>query len=327
MKTILSQMAKRLEDSGDIFVISHEHPDGDGLGSGFALVLALAERGLKARFGGTGPLPARFGFLPGGDRYLDIETKLPGVPETLVTLDCAALDRTRLPSSFVEAVPTIINIDHHVSNGDFGHLNLVAPDFAATGQLVLRIIEALGVTLSPEMAENLYVSLLEDTGDFNHSNTDAQVFEDAARLVRAGARPHETAYLLHHNLTLPTLRIHGVAQARVELIRPDFISTYVTLEELRRCSADGEHTEGIIETLQHYYRFRIATFFRQDPDGIKASLRSRTDVDVAAVAQRFGGGGHQRAAGCKFSADQSMEVVRQKIHEAILEQLPPMSEG
>jgi phosphoesterase RecJ-like protein len=290
---VLAPLAK---PTGQALMLGHVHPDADVLGTLLALGEALTARGWSVVEGGPHPAPALLAFLPGIDRY-HVLRDVEGPLDVVVMTDCPNPARTEgLLERARGTGATIVNIDHHPDNRRYGDVNWVDPDAAATGEMMYRLVTALGARLTPGLATNLFTAIHTDTGSFRYSNTTAATFEISAALVRAGADPALVSNALYERREADSLRWLGESLRRIE-VSPDGRVAWLAL-------AGGIVPERFIESeeLVNYPRsigsVRVACFFRQIDDRVKVSLRAKGDVDVSRIAARFGGGGHPNAAGC-----------------------------
>lgn len=323
IKPIPTEILESLRRASDIVAVTHENPDGDAIGSLLGMTLGLRKLGKRVTaLADRLPLPNNLAFLHGVETLQAIDAPIDASGAVLVSVDSATLERTLTPGSILEQVNLVINLDHHASNPHFGNLNYVEPNLAATGQIILHLLQGLGVELDQEICDNLYTAIMTDTGNFKHGNTDAQVFRDCCALMDGGARPNEIAQKYYNVLPLASMQIQGRALARTEILAEGkIISTYVTREDFAETGAANADTEGTIEKLQRYEHLTMAVFFREEENGVKISLRGNEPFDVSKLAARFGGGGHPRAAGARLDASISMDEARRQVHDAMFELL------
>ncbi len=282
--------------SGRALMLGHVHPDADVLGTLLALGLALEGQGWTVVYGGPHPAPASLDFLPGVERY-GVLRRVEGRFDVTVLTDCPNPGRTE--GLIEQARPgsgTVVNIDHHPDNQRYGDVNWIDVAAAATGEMVYRLLVALGVRISPAMAGNLFTAIHTDTGSFRYSNTTETTLRIAGELVVAGASPALVSENLYERRASDSLRWLGETLARIQ-VSPDGRIAWLALPA-------GAVPESFIEAedLVNYPRsigsVRVACFLREVDGRVKVSLRGKGDVDVNRIAAGFGGGGHQRAAGC-----------------------------
>jgi phosphoesterase RecJ-like protein len=297
---VLAPLAK---PSGRALMLGHVHPDADVLGTLLALGEALTARGWNVVEGGPHPAPGVLSFLPGVERYRTLAT-VEGPLDVVVLTDCPNPARTEGLIQAARATgATILNVDHHHDNRRYGDVNWIDPSAAATGEMVYRLVTALGARVTPAMATNLFTALHTDTGSFRYSNTTAETFRIAAALVAAGAEPALVSSRLYERRPADSLRWLGEALRRVE-VSPDARVAWLALPA-------GVVPESFVEAeeLVNYPRsietVEIACLLRQLGPHVKVSLRGKGGVDVSRVAARFGGGGHPNAAGCTVPGELS----------------------
>ena len=267
------------------------------------------------------PLPPMYTFLPG---FEDIRSEPPhGVdPGLVIFFDSGNLERSGSAVRSIASHATIVNIDHHPSNSRFGDINVIDPEASAVGQMVMEMLDHFGYPITPNMASNLYVALLTDTGGFRHENTTARALEDAARLARLGADPGHLATLVYKMRPETTLKLSSLALATMRVEMDGRLAwAKVTRGMLREANAVMAESEGIIDTLNSIAGLELAILFKEvQSDLTKISVRSRGAVDAAALCASFGGGGHIRAAGAEIqrSMEETVRLVLAGAKEAIL---------
>lgn len=314
---LIRDIARLTINANSVWNLHHENPDGDTVGCALAIHHALKSLRRDVRTLFSEPMPRTYAFLPGADEVEYVE-KLPDVlPDLIFVSDNATFDRlggnfaselNRLgiyPVDDPRHLPQrtkLINIDHHMSNGNYGDLNLVIPEAAATGEIVYAIFKQLRLPLPVEAATCLYAALVTDTGKFSYSNTTLNTLSIAADLVRIGVKPNEVVEAIYNTLTLGQLRLLGqvlkVMRINEEL---EYCYSYVDQPMLKEFNGDISDTEFIIDTLKMLGKPTLCFFFKEIKQGlVKGSIRSRGDFDSSAVAARFGGGGHLGAAGFRI---------------------------
>lgn len=310
-----------ISSSGTLALACHQNPDGDALGSMLALAHLATANGKKVVASWPQPfvVAPHYDFLPG----LDLATKpvdYPAAPDLMITLDCGSLDRLGELAHPARAARELVVIDHHVTNGGFGTIDLVDPAAAASAVVVHRLATALDWQLNHDVALCLYAGLVCDTGRFQYDNTTPEVF-DLARELSSFDLPiaHVTRELFERH-RLAYLRLAAFALERAQLdIERRFIATWVMLDDLERFGVEIDETEGLIDLVRRTDEADISCVLKQTPEGTRVSLRAVTDFDVGAVAAGFGGGGHRASAGF-FSDMGPLEVL-----EAIRARLPAIA--
>jgi len=300
--------------AGDRFLLTtHENPDGDALGSLLAthrILEALGKDSVMFLAAKEFPLPVEYRFLPLEEVFHEPPVDL--VDRLVVFLDCGNIDR--MPVDFLRRDDArILNIDHHHDNTRFGNVNLVDTRASCTAEILYRLVRPLGAEITPDIATALYVALVTDTGRFMYENTGPDSHRMAAELIEAGVDVHDIYRRLYERV--PIEKLHLVARAVERIQRLDecrLAVTYISAEDYLETGANESLTEGIIDHVRALEGAEVAAMVRDKSDGgayaRKVSLRSATGtVDVSAIAQRHGGGGHPRAAG--FSTDLSYDEL------------------
>jgi phosphoesterase RecJ-like protein len=293
----LLEIVRRIRHGRRFIVSSHERPDGDAIGSGLAMVYALGALGKDAHMV-MADVPAAFLQPFPGVEAIRIASDVTEEYDAAFVMECSALARTGVAG--LDRSP-VINIDHHPGNQAYGAVNWVDESAAACGELVYALVEALGVSLSPEMATHIYLAVLTDTGSFRFSHLTPRTFEIAARAVAAGADPQWIARTHYDSGSLARVRLWGAVLAGMQLDQ----SGQVALLTVTRAMADQaggtyDDTEGLINFPLSVKDIQAVVFIKEIAGGdYRVSLRSKGAADVGAVARRHGGGGHRNAAGCE----------------------------
>ncbi len=294
-------------------VTTHENPDGDALGSLLGTTLALEALGKDVRMylGGNAPLPAEYGFMP-LDRLL---RALPAdvTDRVLIAVDCANESRLGPDPEVRQDATVVLDIDHHHDNSRFGSINLIVPDASATAEVLRDIMRELGVELTPEIAEALYVAVVTDTGRFQYRNTTPKALRLAADLVEAGADVHRVFQGVYESVQFAKLKLLARALERAQVYEGGgLVVSYLLRDDFAEVGAVEPYSEGIIDFLRAVEGADMAALIREPPRGgspeRKVSLRaSHDELDVSAIARGSGGGGHRQAAG--FASDASIEEI------------------
>jgi bifunctional oligoribonuclease and PAP phosphatase NrnA len=300
--------------AGDRFLLTtHENPDGDALGSLLAMhriLEALGKDSVMFLAAKEFPLPVEYRFLPLEEVFHEPPADI--ADRVVIFLDCGNIDR--MPADFLQNGDNkVINIDHHHDNTRFGTINLVDVDASCTAEIVYDLAGLLGVELTREIANALYVALVTDTGKFMYENTDARSHRMAAGLIEAGVSVNDVYRRLYEHAPVEKLRLLAQALDKIELREDGRLAvTYISSEDYASTGASETLTEGIIDHLRTIDGAVVAAVVRDLGESgrfaRKVSMRS-TDgrVDVSAIARANGGGGHRRAAG--FSTDLPYEQV------------------
>jgi bifunctional oligoribonuclease and PAP phosphatase NrnA len=306
----------------DRFVVTtHENPDGDALGSLLAAQLGLEQLGkdVVMVLHGDAPLPVEYAFMS-----LDqLRRRWPeDVSErVLIALDCANESRIADPE-VLGRVPLSIDVDHHHDNTRFGRINLVVAEASSTGEVVRDLFREIGVELTPDIAEALYIALVTDTGRFQYTNTTPKAFLLAAELVEAGADIHRVFQGVYESIQFAKLKLIARALERAQIYEGGrIVVSYLLRTDFAEVNAPEPYSEGVIDWLRAVEGAYMAVLIREPPrrDGParRVSLRASVDeLDVSAIARKSGGGGHPQAAG--FSSEASIEEITDFVRREFL---------
>ncbi len=311
------QIGQALREGVRFAVLGHVRPDGDALGSQLALGLSLKQLGKDVRIWNEEGMLEKYSFLPNAN----LLTKPPAEPEDVdvaIALDTAIQNRLGNSLPAVRSAKVWINIDHHPSNPGYGDLVYIDPKSPATGQILFELIKSEKLPIDAAIAENLYVAVSTDTGSFQYPNTTARTLEIAAELVRAGVDVGRVSQLTYENYP----------RRRVELLRDllgtmrfdanDRVASFsLSLATAKKLGVLPEDNEGLIDHLRAIRGVIVAMFFEELADGkVRVSMRSKNEkVNVCAICEKFGGGGHVLAAGARVRG--SLAEVERKILEEV----------
>jgi phosphoesterase RecJ-like protein len=306
---------------GSALMLGHVHPDGDVLGTLLGLGLAMEAAGWSVTYAGPDPVPDVLDFIPGRDRW-QVWRTAPQRFDTVVLTDCPNDGRTEGLLAAVRGPGSrVLNIDHHPDNRRYGTINWIDSSAAATGEMIHDLITALGWPIGPEVALGLYTAVHTDTGSFRYSNTTPRTFRIAAALTAAGAEPALVTDRLYQRRPKDALPTLGRLLERVEVSDDGQVATLTVPEGM--ASEAFMAAEDLVTYPRSIAGVRVAVLLRAEPDGkVKASLRGKGDVPVNRIAHRFGGGGHENAAGCTLpgplpaARDALLAAVRQALDGA-----------
>ena len=303
---MLKEVLKHIEQRNRFLLTSHARPDGDAIGSALACGQILRSMGKEAEVVLRDGVPRIYQPLPHANKVLQTE-RVNGDYEAAIVLECDSIQRTRLlglENRF------LINIDHHVSGRPFAHVNWIDPKAVATAEMVYRLAREASVRITPDIATCLYTAVLTDTGSFMFEGTNEHTFALARELVLAGADPAHCARSIYFGHSTAKMRLLGAALSDLHREGPlAWIS--VTQEQMQRYHAKEEDCEGLVNHAPSLQDFEVALFSRELPDGrFRVSLRSKGELNVAKVAEHFGGGGHQCASGCALDGPLPQAAAR-----------------
>jgi phosphoesterase RecJ-like protein len=315
--TPLEQVRAAIASRSRFAITSHVQPDGDAIGSSLAMAFALRALGTQVQVVFRDPPPDTYRVFPGVSEITLGETIDPDW-DAVIVMECGSLERTGL--SGLER-RFVVNIDHHLGNTMFGAVGWFDASAAACGEMVFDIIRALGVPLSEPIATHLYLAVLTDTGAFHHANITSRTFEVARQAVEAGVNPARMAGQVFSSSSLGKLRLTGRLLTSMELAADDRLAIlHMDDTLLAATGCDRRDTEGLINLPLMARAVRAVVMFKDGDDGqLRVSLRSKEPIDVRAVAQAYGGGGHTNAAG--FTAAGTVEHLKPaliaSVHDAI----------
>jgi phosphoesterase RecJ-like protein len=306
-----TQIAEFIRSHDHFLIAAHVFPDGDNMGSTLAMSEGLRSLGKDVAMFIEGPIPRMYSWMPGADR-IDLHlaralARLDGAVErpTLIVLDSG--DLHRMGDEFdrwIEAQDglAIANIDHHVSNALFGTVNWVDADYSSVGEMIYEVFLALGVAISPSIAQNLYVSVYTDTGRFSFSNTTERSLRYASEFVAAGAKPVKAYFGVYANRSFESFRLQTESfKTLTPFLDGKGLYFWVDRKMLKDTNTTLEDTEGLIDTMRTLRDFDIVVFFKEiDDSDVRVSVRAAPPISGGALMARFGGGGHARAAGCRI---------------------------
>ncbi|HEX2239777.1 MAG TPA: bifunctional oligoribonuclease/PAP phosphatase NrnA [Actinomycetota bacterium] len=309
-----------LRSTRDIALACHINPDGDALGSLLGAALGLRQLGKRVYpTWGAAPVKIPFGysFLPGAAMLVQPD-KLP-IADTFLALDCGAGDRLGAVETQARACRTLINVDHHPGNDEFGQLNIVVTTASSTSELVAWLLRDLGVQLDRDIATCLYAGIVTDTGRFQYANSTPDTLRLAADLLACGVDAPAIAQEVFESSPFGYLKLVGHVLERAKLFEGErFVYSWITLSDLEETGVAMDETEKLIDLIRSTRAADVAALFKQQPDGAyRVSMRSKGPRSVGAIARKHGGGGHELAAG--FSApdvEQTVDAIRAELRES-----------
>lgn len=303
---MLEQVLKEISQRDHFVLTSHARPDGDAIGSVLACGEILRQMGKNAEVVLHDGVPTIYQPLPFAAQAKRADS-VNGKYGAAIVLECDSVQRTRLTGLDRHF---LISIDHHATGKPFANVNWIEPSACATAEMIYWLARAAGVHVTPEIATCLYTAVLTDTGSFCFIGTNERTFALAQELVHAGADPARIAQGVY--FSNPTSKMRLLGEALTTLHRDGSVAwMYVSNEQMEKVSAREEDCEGLVNYALAIEGVEVAMFFReQEPGKWRVSLRSKGSVDVAAVAEHFGGGGHHCASGCSVLGPLSAATER-----------------
>ncbi|MBM3237827.1 bifunctional oligoribonuclease/PAP phosphatase NrnA [Candidatus Poribacteria bacterium] len=308
---VIEEILRVLENHNKFVISTHISPDGDALGAQLGLLSFLNDLGKQVWAVNTDPVPAVYKFLPFSDV---ISSSPPALFDILIVVDAGSLVRIGDDLSKV-LLPekAIINIDHHVTNDRFGNYNWIDADACAVSELIYQLIKRHGMSIGQKRASCLYTGIMTDTGGFRFSNTTPVAHRIAAELIAEGISVDEIYRFVYESLPSSRIKLLGLVLSTLQVSLDGKIAWIcVTQNMYERTGTTQEDTENFIDYVKSIATVEVALFFVELKSGkTKVSFRSKNEFDVSKVAANWGGGGHQRAAGCtiKASIDETEKIV------------------
>ena len=311
------EIGRILREHQRFAILGHVRPDGDALGSQLAVALSLQQLGKEVRVWNEDGMLEKYSFFP----RAELLTKPPSTPEVVdvaVALDTAIQNRLGTALAAVRSAKIWVNIDHHLSNPCYGDVVYVDPVAPATAEIVFRLIKSQGLPFNHDIAENLYAAISTDTGSFQYPQTSAHTFEIAAELIRAGLDVGRLSQQLYENYPRRRLELLRELLRTMRFEHGGRIASFsLSARTATELGVLPEDNEGLIDHLRAIRGVIVAVFFEELAEGkVRVSMRSKSDaVDVCAICQKFGGGGHTLAAGARVRG--TLAEVEKRVLEKI----------
>lgn len=298
----LKDIKKIIIEANKIGITYHTSPDGDAIGSALGLLNGLRELGKEVYIISKDTLPEDFSYLHYSEEINGTITEPTEGTDLVIVLDCGNLERISADLSQFKGM--IINIDHHMSNDNYGFINYVDTEAAATAEIVFLLLKEMGYDFSvkedilQKIGNCIYTSLVTDTGSFRHSNVTKRTHNIAGDLIEVGVNNSSIYNNLFDNRSINKLNLMGYVFQRAKLyFDGKVVCASIDDNIIKKFDAEKEDTSDIIGTLLSIKSVEIAILLKEVEEGVKASLRSKNDFDVRKIAEQFGGGGHIKASG------------------------------
>lgn len=311
MKIDFKECAKLLLQQNNILILTHAHPDGDTLGSGFALCRALMQIGKKARVINDDEIPKKYNYLFDDIDFEDFE------PSYIVAVDVAT---ENLLGSLQDKYAGKIDlcVDHHLTNTEFAK-KLLLRDYPAACEIIYMLINEMGVKIDKKIADCLYTGISTDTGCFRYASTTAQSYRIAAELIDLGADNGKINRAMFETKTKTYVALEKLALNNMKMFCNDRVAVItVTQDMYAKTGSNEQETEALAPLTRQIEGVEIGITIREKANKTcKASIRTYESVNDAALAKNFGGGGHAQAAACRFdcSVDEALEQIVKKCGE------------
>jgi phosphoesterase RecJ-like protein len=321
MKMNFDTISNALRDASTVGVASHIRPDADALGSTIAFALWLRDCGKQVTAYNEEGSTSKFHYLP----CHEIVSQPPADPQkfdVFVALDTSVKNRLGTVNKAIAPSTTILNIDHHISNENYGDVNYIDPSAPATGQILLEFFQHVGASISPDMATNLFAAISTDTGSFQYAGTNERTFAAASHLIGCGVDVPGLSRAMYDSQPRRRFELLRHALNTAEFHCDDRIATFsLPMDLVEKLKVLPEDNEGIIDHLRSIEGVEAAVFFEELPEGkVRVSARSKFPrIDVCKVCKKFEGGGHPMAAGARM--DGTLTQVKNDFLKALSDEI------
>ncbi len=298
---MLSQVVELIENKSNFAITTHVRPDGDGIGSSLGLCWLLRSLGKTAEVIVRDPIPVSYTSLPGADE-IRIVSEIDKQYDAVLVIECSDITRPgirNLENQFT------VNIDHHSTSEHFGTINWIDATASAVGEMIYNLCKAIGGRISKEIAECVYMALVTDTGSFHFANTTERTLKVASELIKVGVRPAQISEAVYNSYPWSRIELMREVLATVKRNENGKVAWMrQTLEMAKKAdSVDGDNN-GFVNIPLAAAEVEATVYMRESsPNCYRVSLRSKGNVNVARVAEKFGGGGHKNASGCRVEGD------------------------
>lgn len=321
----LNNVVAAIRERQSFVLTSHARPDGDAIGSQMALGLAIESLGKTVRWVDHDAAPQPYRHFPAVDR-IEVSPSFQGDVDAVIVMECNTLARPEV-EGFNVAGRFVINIDHHRGNTMYGDVNWFDESACAVCEMAAEIIDALGVKWTPEIATHLYLGISTDTGSFRHANITPRTFEICRRIAETGVSAAALARQIYDSFSIGRVKLTGDMLHAMELHHNNRVAIlYYDDELLKTCGATTDDTDGLVNIPLGAKDVQAVALIKgqassrsasgqQSAGEFRVSLRSKGDVDVRAVAEKYNGGGHRNAAGCNIPG--TLEAVKLALIDAL----------
>ena len=316
---MLKKIAKRLKRAEHIAIFSHQNPDGDALGSSFAMKYVLESIGKKVTLYLEKPMSEKFGFL--GEDYQIADENTKSLADCAVILDCGEYSRLGACEGACRSIPCVVCVDHHKTGGDFGDFYYNEPDAAATAQIVYNLATLLTKSIPMRACEAIYTGMSTDTGHFKFSNVSSKTFMIAGKLLEKGIDHRKITTIIYDTVKREKMIFLGYAVERVKFFKDGRVALLEGYgEDLEKFSLSYDDVEELPNIPLNLEGLDVAVLVKDFGDvARRVSFRTKDVIDVSEIAKEFGGGGHKSAAACVISGNINEKI--DQIIDAIIEKL------
>ncbi len=313
------QIIELFENKNRFLITSHQDPDGDSIGTLIGLYKFLTGLGKDVIVYNQGNLPKKYKFLD-PDNIINFDDKpLDFDPENVIVLECPEIERIGFVQKYISKDMTLLNIDHHPNNRNYGHINYVDESASAVAEIIFDIIKSNGHRITPDIAEAFYVGIASDTGRFKFANTSSDCFEAVSELVSAGANPKTVADKIFSSYPAGAIKLLGHLLQSLKLFDNGRICVLILKQaDLEKYDVQMEDTEGIIDYSLVIEGVKVGALFKERGKSVvKVGLRSQNGINIGEFAKSKGGGGHDNAAGftVELPIDEAVDTIVKEIAE------------
>lgn len=322
----IKNIIEAIREGNNFIVTSHYSPDGDNIGSTLSMYYTLKKLGKNVLYVLDDTIPGNLKFLVDGIKILKSEEVNENLKDyTLISLDCGDINRICVSEHIKTSVNQLICIDHHASNDNFGNLNYINPNESSTCELVYNLLKEFSKTIDHQIIDEtiatcLYTGLLTDTGNFSYSNTNPSSYLMAYDLVNIGAQKDTIIQRIFQSNSYNYYKLLGEALDTLDIVDGKVASMMLTIDMLERNEISFNDADGVTSYTRDIDGVEVGLLFKEKgPKEVKVSFRSKNYVNVSAIAQIFGGGGHVRASGCTI--EDSIENVKKMVIDEVLKHI------
>lgn len=322
MNPAMNEVVNAIKKGKRYLISAHVNLEGDSLGSQLAARELLKGLGKEVEIVDADPVPEQYKFLPNTNEVSDKASGNLKFDVALI-LDCPTLKRIGKVSGLISKDMVVINVDHHISNENFGHINWVDPNASSAGEMVYKLFKETGVVITREAALYLYIAILTDTGSFNYDNTSRLTHEIAGELLGYGLDPASVSESIYEHKSISDIKFLGMVLSTLKVNKDgDIAYLEITKKMVKDAGVDMSKSENFVNYARSIDEIKVAIIFKEesaDTGRINVSFRSRGDADVNRIAAYFGGGGHARASGCivEASLDDAKRKVLAQVEEVL----------
>ncbi|MCR2042727.1 DHH family phosphoesterase [Anaerosalibacter massiliensis] len=319
LNLLIDEFIDLIKSSNNIYLASHVQPDGDNIGSLLALGRALEKMNKDINIVKVDSIPKNFQFLP--NMHFFQEPNIDEDIDLFIALDSGDMERLGVAKEIALKSKKIVNIDHHITNNNFGDLNIVSPLASSTGEIVYHIIKEMNIDIDEDIATCIYVAISTDTGSFMYDSTTMETHLIAADLLDKNIDLNKIIVNIYQSKTLEKTKLFIKSLNTLKIFKNGKIAIVKTTQKmLNDCGASIEDAEGLVSFIRDIEGVEVACILKEiDKKEIKISLRSKKEVDVSKISLKFNGGGHKRAAGCTIyeNIDDAKKIILKEIYNYI----------